>query len=216
MFQLLRCRGHPPAPLSASSIYILRIVIEAMHLPLAASATAAVHTFHECCRSIEISSRTPTHRIHVPVCRMSDARHDEVGESLGVSLETHEDKSSFLGPEVHIVDVAAGQEQEQEQVSQEQEQEQQQSQQGRLPRQPRTHIAIAEAPDNDLSRAKVVSAHVSASWLIMTFHTRWRLMHLQPSHLDGAPLAAVLTLLLERRKRVELNMYKHLHTALAH
>ena len=137
---------------------------------------------------------------------MSDARHDEVGESLGVSLETHEDKSSFLGPEAHIVDVAAGQEQEQEQ---------EQEQQGRLPRQPRTHIAIAEAPDNDVSRAKVVSAHVSASWLMTTFHTRWRLMHLQPSHLDGAPLAAVLTLLLERRKRVELNMYIHLHTPLA-
>ena len=29
---------------------------------------------------------------------------------------------------------------------------------------------------------------------------------LQPAHLDAASLAAVLTLLLERRKKVELNM----------
>jgi hypothetical protein len=133
---------------------------------------------------------------------MSDAVPEGGEQSGGVMLLTQANDDTFQGPrgeqhEGQVQQEQVHQEQQQEQQQQEQQQqvqleqlqkqqEKEQEQEQSLPKQPRTHIAIAEAPNNDLSRASVIS--------------------MQPAHLSGASLAAVLTLLLERRKRVELNM----------
>ena len=126
---------------------------------------------------------------------MSDAVPEGGEQSGGVMLLTQANDDTFQGPRGEQREGQVQQEQQQEEEEQQQQvqleqlqkqQEKEQEQEQSLPKQPRTHIAIAEAPNNDLSRASVIS--------------------MQPAHLSGGSLAAVLTLLLERRKRVELNM----------
>jgi hypothetical protein len=125
----------------------------------------------------------------------ASGEHDQVLRD-GVVLQTQADASSFMG--MLKDDESAPLEQQLHQEEQ------------RTLIHPRTHIAIAEAPDNDSSRAKVIDVQVLTSMRTALPPSPRPPVYLnsllQPAHLDRAPLAAVLTLLLERRKRVELNM----------
>lgn len=85
---------------------------------------------------------------------MSDSETAGRERGGGVELMTLADESSFQGPARDDAGAVAGQ------GDDDVKQQQQQQQQGNAPQQPRTHIAIAEAPENDTSRASVVSIQV--------------------------------------------------------